>query len=670
MAAGAVRHWLSSLNLPEQYQILLLEAGYDTLTKCEHLNDVVLEQIGIKPVGHRRRILSHLPSAEMEPELFPPVAYDSEEDDREIYDIPPVARKSGVMSMQETFYTNIAEMNEIPRPILPPKKRLSSDVEVEARLGIISPPPVNTRSSQGVFCQSPCSPDSVRTQPKLCVVYPEKRPPIPARRISKEEKTLSVTVDSLLNNNIELFNPGPVQKAPVDVPPVAMSRHILTQRDTITEEDSKSDTVTDHKFSELCASVVTIVGPVHCAESVDVAPKPTACFNSGNAGSVLQADKLNPGLEHELREFLSTAKISVLNKVDAVAVTASSSCGTGVSGVPMRAAAVQPNDTIPVLSVPFNSGSCDGTDVIGECPISSAMSLESDNLQSLKTTVEQTSSGNETSNVRRQEHLDCIYVDVDTDEVASLSPPCEVEHSDDVVYESVEYSTPGEHDKDRKDSWEFQYSPPSFPPPPLPADFAIYDVFEFNTSSISNPEPSSRPNTRTAGISHSADEITKQSDSVKPRPAPRRRQSTTSIVNDMPLAVVEAGFSSALDDYLTQKVISPTSWLDHSPGSFGVTRDASSSEFEPFADRQPAEPSPETVKDISPTNHSSACVDSDGDCRIPAVKNSVLYDFEETPDDVSMSKKIKSIHENAPAKAKTLNARDFKEVTCNLETGN
>jgi len=665
-----VRHWLSSLNLPEQYEALLLKAGYDTLTKCKVLNDVLLEQIGIKPMGHRRRILLHLPRAETEAELLTSAAHDSEEDDREIYDIPPVCRRSGIMLTHESTYTNIAEMNELPRPILPPKKRLSSDVEVDAKLGILGPP-VKPRQSQSVFGTSSSFPDSGRTMPKLCVVYPEKRPPVPARRISKEGKVLSMTAENPLNNNDKGFESGFVEKPPA-VCPVVMPRPLLKHQGTISEEDGKSDAVpiADRQFSEPCATVVTSVGPFHRAESVDVASKPR---DAGRDDAILQANRLNPGLEHELQEIVSTAKKSVLRKIDPNSETADSSCSNGTD-VSVQSAVVQPNNTIPVCVMPSNLGNHDRTVSVEDCSISAVTSLEANDLYNLETSAEQTNSGN-VSHLHNEGGLDCVYVD--TDEVANadsqelnvkdLEPGEKDELSDDVVYENLD--RPAVVEQDYESSSECQYAPPSFPPPPLPADFEPYGVFElsmFAECGADKWEPCPRTSTRT--ISPFAEARATQSDCVKPQPPPRRRQSTTAdVVDDAALSPLVAGFSSALDEYLTKKATSPTSWLDQHPGPLSMVRNVSDSDFEPFADFQLQESLSETANEISSTNQSVVPLASDGDCLIPSDDNIVVYEFEASTDD---SSKTKSFHDNAPGIVKPLNIDDFKEVTCTIGTGN
>jgi len=666
METPAVRHWLSSLNLPEHYESLLLAAGYDSLAKCGRLNDAVLEQIGVKQNGHRKRILLHLPCvAEMEGDPFAPASPDSDEDDREIYDIPPVARKSGIVLTEENMYTNFVEMNEIPRPVLPQKKRLSSDAEVEARLGIISPP-VKPCLSQGVFGVCPCSPESVRTKPKLCVVYPEKRPPVPARRISKEGKTSSVSVESPLNNNIEGFV---MQKAALvsdPVVPVAMPRPFLKQQDTITEEESQVDpvAVTACEVSEPCATTIASVGPVHRAEFADVAPKLSVSWDAGHADAVLQSNMLTPGLEHELEEFVSAAKKPVQRKINTDTQTASS------SGVSVHSVEVQPNDSVPIFASSSNVVSCDRT----------VSSFDSGNHQSLAIGVEQTTDGNasadaEAINVPHKSDLDCIYVV--TDECAhtdSISQPSslqnqeltvrdlEVKHSDDLVYVGL--------DKDHDNSCEYHYLPPSFPPPPLPDDFAPYGVFELSTygkSDIDNQAPSS--STRT--VSHHAEEVVQQTDCGKPQPPPRRRPSadTTSAVDDTTLSPLVAGFSSALDDYLSQKVTSPTSWLDQPSRSLSVVRNVSESDFEPFADLQTSESLLEITEGSDQQNQSLVSLDSDRDYLVPTSEKNVLYEFEKTADDALKSKKTKSCLENAPVVVKSLSADDFKEVPCNVETG-
>jgi len=667
METAGVRHWLSSLNLPEQYESLLLAAGYDSLSKCGGLNDAILQQIGIKQSGHRKRILLHLPSAKKEADPFASASADSEDDDREIYDIPPVGRKSSIVLTEENMYTNFAEMNEIPRPVLPPKMRLSSDVEVEAKLGIITPP-AKPRLSQGDFGLSPCSPDSCRTtKPKLCVVYPEKRPPVPARRISKEGNAPSVSVESLLNNNIEGFDPALVQKAaPVSdfVAPVASPRPFLKHQGTISEEESQSDLVAECNVTVPCTTTVASVDPIHHAESAGVAPEPSVFYGAGSP--VSQANMLTPGLELELEELVNTAKKPPPMKVKTDIQTTSDAVITRSVASVACSVEVRPNDFVPVFTTSSNLASYDRT----------VPSFELKNFQCLAVDLDsETTGGNADAdakalNLSHEGHLDCIYVV--TNEGNSVSQPTSqnfkvedltVEHSNDMVYEGLnEVTMSALSSDDRVDSSEYHYSPPSFPPPPLPDDFAPYGVFELSMHPNQGPPLSART------VLNNTEELAKQTDSGKPQPPPRRRPSTgtTNVVDDTSFSPLVAGFSTALDDYLSQKVTSPTSWLDQPSRSLSVVGNVSKSEFEPFADLQRLESLPETIEGIDQQNQSLVSMDSDTAYLVLTAEKNDLHEFEKTADDASKGKKTK---ESAPSVGRSLSADDFKEVSCNIKTG-
>ena len=688
MAAAGVRHWLLSLNLPEQYEALLLAGGYDTLAKCEQLNNAVLEQIGIKPVGHRKRILLHLPRNATEP--FTPAAYDSEDDDREIYDIPPRARKSGIALNRESTYTNIVEMNEIPKPVLPPKKRLSSVEEVDTRLGIISPVPFSPRLSQGVFGTSSCSSDTVGSKPKLCVVHPEKRPPVPARRVSKDGKAAFMNVENQLNNNVEGFEPDLMQKTSVSsaASPCVSSCTVLKQHDAVNEEDTVP--VTSRKFSEPCVAAVSSISPFHRAESVDSAPKSSSRSDASSVDTVLKANKLNPGLEHELQELVSNAKKSAIRKVDSDVHSAGTSCSAAVS---MHSVAVQSDNTIPVFSTSSNSDSCDRTVVAEESLTSTSMSTESSSLPSLKTSVAQGTGDGRENVTEETADMECVYIvndesaDTDSHLRQNQGPIAEdprlisvrekSEPADELVYEGVCELGSGEQDGDQTDGAECRYSPPAFPPPPLPAGFAPYGVFEFSTylePAADNQERSSRPTASSmSGFADFAEERVKPTTPVKPQPAPRRRQSTADVVDDTALSPLAAGFSSALDDYLNRKETSPTDWLNQPSEFLSPARDVSDSQFGPFDDLRPPELLPETTEeDINATNWLLMQFDSDSGFLDPAAEESLLYESPQTArdvDDALLSPKAKNVRDDEPGIEKPLNADDFREATCTNEAG-
>lgn len=58
----SVKHWLESLAMT-QYHESFLNSGFNTLAKCSKITDSDLDRIGVVPLGHRRRLLSHLKTA-------------------------------------------------------------------------------------------------------------------------------------------------------------------------------------------------------------------------------------------------------------------------------------------------------------------------------------------------------------------------------------------------------------------------------------------------------------------------------------------------------------------------------------------------------------------------------------------------------------------------------
>jgi len=662
MTTAGVHHWLSSLNLHEQYEELLLAAGYDTLEKCAQLNDVVLEQIGVTPAGHRRRILLHLPRTDTDPST---PDYDSD-DDREIYDIPPVLRKPGVVPKTESMYTNFAEMNEILKPVLPPKKRLSTDDEVGARLGIFSPPVKPPHIPYSIFDTSLSSADSFHSKPKLCVVYPEKRPPVPARRVSRDSKASSVTADNQLNNNVEGFEPGSVQKTPVSAP-VAKPRTVLKHQDAVKEEDNKMGTV-PVSSSEFLAPDVTAVGNVSAVHGVysvpeDSEPKPFLQVEDSSADATSEEKRLNSELEKELQDIVSSAKQSAVRTFD---------FDTHITSSAVSSAVVQPSDSfIIVPSVLSNSGSCERTAVVEEILISTRHDHSS-----FEDRVEQTAAA-ETADT------ECVYVisDDETSDIDHLSQSSlyenqgimakgveprllreKVEPSDELEYEIMDLIVPeGCNSHIRSSCESCHYPPPAFPPPPLPSDFAPHAYLSSGADNQIPVPPSRTRTSRTSGFANFSGERVQVTEPVKPQLPPRRRQSSANVVDDT-LSPTVAGFSSALDDYLVEKIISPTDWLNHlnqPRGNFGQLDDISDSDFAPFVETQ----SPQSVSEF--TKQSLAQSD-------PASRGSFLCEFLDLAEDqyALMTTKIKSFHNDAQTGVKPVNSEDvFKQDTCNKETG-
>lgn len=617
MTAAEVHHWLSSLNLHEQYETLLVAAGYDTLAKCQHLNDAVLDQIGVKPAGHRRRILMHLPRGATEPSL-PASCSDSEEDDREIYDIPPLGRRSDVVLKQESTYTNIMEMNEIPKPVLPPKKRLPSDDEVGAKLGIVSPP-VKPRLPQGIF-----DTDGTRAKPKVCVVNPEKRPPVPARRVSKAAE---LGVENPSNDNVGDFECGLVKEVPLTaiVAPVAMPRTISKPQDLLHDDLSKPDTAPVIKCSVPSVAMVANIGPFQSAGSVptDSPLKPPPCNDADTVDAVLAEKRLNLGLEQALEELLNCAKRSVLQEAD-THTTTREPCATSAAR-----ALHSPDNTISVSS-------------------------ESHGPYRLETRAEQS-----TDNCCKVP-TDLEFISVGADENSSVDDLSQLlrktaKPSDELVCEVFSE----ERDSGHRASSECHYPPPAFPPPPLPACRPSHD------STYHKPRVSSPPRTSTSsmlGFGDFAEERVRKTEPVKPpRPPPRRQPSAADVVDNAAMMPTVAGFSSALDDYLVKKITSPSVWLKQS----GHFSQISESDFGPGVD---LELLPEFTPDVSPSKQSVAPLNSDKECLIPAAKDTVPSKLSEcslSVDEVVMRKKNKETE----SIVEPLSANDFKEVTCNNDPG-
>ena len=662
MTAAGVRHWLSSLLLSEEYEAFFLAAGYDTLVKCEHLNDAILEQIGIKLPGHRRRILSHLPGTAPEPSM---AADSSDDDDREVYDIPPIVRKNAQKPVPEEdyMYMNIMEMNEIPKPALPPKKRLSSSEELEARLGIISPP-VKPRHSQGIFDTG-----SHFAKPKG-VVYPEKRPPVPTQQVSVDRKLSLLTAENQLNNNIEGFEPGLWQQAPVDatVSLVAKPHAVMKHQQSLTEGvDSRSDMfpIIGRQFSEPCVTAVTRVGDdtAHHSELVDPAPKQSQPVDTGSADAVLRARKFNSGLEHELEELVK----SLLDKVGSDSGSAIETAGRNETSKPTvktsvpslgtsistRSAIPQPPDSaIPVCLVSTDSESCGSMVMSEESPVSCMTFVEPSNLFHLETDVKQHSSGK-----TKPADVECVYVDTNENPEEDLLSWLSLPHNHEMTvqnlepvtstdrakrsveceYEDLDETNSHQLDADQRDSSEGRYPSPAFPPPPLPTDFqSLFPTFPW--PGADNQAPSSDTGGSSMfGFADFDQERAKQSELVKPQPPPRQRRSAANIVNDAGLSSDVTGFSDALDSYLTQKVTSPSVWLSQAPER--LICDVSDLEFVPFAE----------------PNEERALIEYSSDA--------------EVVDEASVSEKTKSFHDDAQNIVKPLTADDFQEVPCSKGTG-
>jgi hypothetical protein len=258
-----VKHFLASLLLP-QYESTFLNSGYDTLAKCATLTDASLLQIGIQPVGHRKRILTHLPKLLLHTDSSKHPAddgfmnkshtattdvEDNDDSHKEIYDIPPPVRlKPAPPQKRESTYLNILELNQIPRPILPPKRQTSSTDVVNIKLGITSPSVSEmSPSSSPVFDTS--SVGCGRASPKLCIVHPEKRLPVPLPRPTSEtiispQQSVRPSPGEVLPTAVRPL-PKPRISRLVNIPILSTPVAGQTDRKNLTE---KPDDVTNNKI--------------------------------------------------------------------------------------------------------------------------------------------------------------------------------------------------------------------------------------------------------------------------------------------------------------------------------------------------------------------------------------------------------------------------------------
>ncbi|KAJ8297419.1 hypothetical protein KUTeg_023950 [Tegillarca granosa] len=128
---GTLEGWLKSLSL-EQYLSTFQNAGFTSLEHCTSLDDDLLNIIGITPLGHRKRILSHLP-----------VINEGE------YDLPKTPlgiQKDLNTESSPTCHLNTSENNgdvsDRPKPVPKPRKtkRIKNSSETES--SDLSPRPV------------------------------------------------------------------------------------------------------------------------------------------------------------------------------------------------------------------------------------------------------------------------------------------------------------------------------------------------------------------------------------------------------------------------------------------------------------------------------------------------------------------------------------------------
>jgi hypothetical protein len=108
--ALSINHWLEGIQL-DVYTQNFESSGYFDLSQCVSLTEENLDAIGVSPLGHRKRILAHLPDADVVLGLVP----------------PPPPRQLGqcdyVNLPQEDEYANVQDLKR-NAPDLPPKTNL------------------------------------------------------------------------------------------------------------------------------------------------------------------------------------------------------------------------------------------------------------------------------------------------------------------------------------------------------------------------------------------------------------------------------------------------------------------------------------------------------------------------------------------------------------------
>lgn len=141
---GTLEGWLQNLSL-EQYLSTFQNAGFTSLEHCTSLDDDLLNIIGITPLGHRKRILSHLPVIKEGEYDFPktPLALQN--------DLTTESSPSCNLNTSE----NNGDGSDRPRPVPKPRKtkRIKNTSETEPSDSSPRPVPaprvVSSKNSQG-----------------------------------------------------------------------------------------------------------------------------------------------------------------------------------------------------------------------------------------------------------------------------------------------------------------------------------------------------------------------------------------------------------------------------------------------------------------------------------------------------------------------------------------
>jgi hypothetical protein len=227
-----VKQWLDSILL-SQYQNNFTEYGYDTLPKCGTMTESDLVRIGVTLPGHIKRIISNLEVLKSMGSLAPlqrTASRDStymtsvslyrsgdhesmnhdDEEDKEVYDTPPPTRMpvnivAPVRRDQE--YMNFREMEDIPPPMLPTKKKVYSE-DIDEKLGIVQRNSIYENAELRALVRP--------TSKKLPSTEFEKKAPIPIPRQKSELKVAeqrpvaaprkSIVTDSNTAKAVDNFN--------------------------------------------------------------------------------------------------------------------------------------------------------------------------------------------------------------------------------------------------------------------------------------------------------------------------------------------------------------------------------------------------------------------------------------------------------------------------------
>ena len=314
-----VEQWLESLVLHEYWENFI-NSGFNTLEKCSTLTDEQLQSIGISRPGHRSRILNHRSKAgdlhrdlircgvigqpstsgETAPLSDRPTVFSGDlmigddDDNQEIYDTPPPRKAVPKLPIIDSErhgmeYTNVAEMDNIPPPVLPPKKKTGSD-DMDSKFGIF--PAKNLPPSSPVLApaNSPMDPEKNKTR----VLVPQ---------VSQENKTVTPVPRVIIDNK----TPVPVPRKSVDSKSLAG-----TQKPKPLPRFSKSSTSTGMKPENEFLFIDGATSTDSQSDVPEMASTPNSTFSA--IGSVAVSPKTSS--DNDIKPYSPSLTANILSLFD------------------------------------------------------------------------------------------------------------------------------------------------------------------------------------------------------------------------------------------------------------------------------------------------------------------------------------------------------------------